>query len=97
MLAQTLLELPRLVSEERLEEMIACAARGAEGDVELAMSYSYAEAVADGRVPDSGLEVTPEAVADLLRSALHEGLRDVRPAFEEAASALCRALKLVDQ
>lgn len=97
MLAQTLLELPRLVSEERLEEMIACAARGAEGDVELVMSDSYAEAVADGRVPDSGLEVTPEAVADLLRSALHEGLRDVRPAFEEAASALCRALKLVDE
>ncbi len=38
--------------------------------------------------------MTPEAIAALLRSELHERLKDVRPAFEAAALALCRALEL---
>ena len=48
-------------------------------------------------MPDLDMDVTPEAVADLLRSELHERLRDVRPAFEAAASALSHALNLVDE
>jgi hypothetical protein len=77
-LAQTLRELPDLPSDEHLEELIACAAAGAEGDE---------------RSGDE-LCAGPDGVAALLREELHSRLHTIRPAFESAARALAGALEL---
>lgn len=71
-LVQTLLELPDLLTDERIEEVIRQAAEGAVGDDE------------------SG----PEAVEQLLGGELQTKLKEVRPAFREAALALRDALRL---
>lgn len=75
-LAIALRELPTIVTDARVEEVIACAAAGAEED-----------GASDG-------EGTPEAVATLLRATLEDRLKDVRPAFVAAATALREALQL---
>jgi hypothetical protein len=77
-LVQTLLQLPELVSDARLEEVIACAAAGAEGD-----TLSCGDMCAG-----------PEEVATLLRAELEQRLSSVRPAFEAAATELRTALQL---
>ena len=93
-LALTLFDLPNLLSESRVEELIACAAKGAEGDDSLLTTEAYAAMAGDGEMPDAGWEVTPAGVATLLRSELESRLKDVRPAFVAAAVALREALQL---
>ena len=79
-LRQTLLELPDLACDAHIEEAIACAAAGAEGDDEQWLDEDYNQG--------------PEGVAALLRAELEVRLKAVRPAFEAAAVALRDALKL---
>ena len=78
-LVEALIELPTLLSDERLAEVIACAAAGAEGD----------EAATDElcRGPS-------DVVAELVRNELITRLATVKPAFESAAATLKTVLKL---
>jgi len=78
-LVAALVELPQLLSEERLEEVVACAAAGAEPD---------------SRAADGGAAAGPDGVARLLRAELHGRMAAVRPAFERAARGLREALQL---
>ena len=90
-LSRTLAELPDLAADERIEELIACAAAGAAAD-EAELATRDVEASRDGEaVAGHGPE---EAVAALLRRTLQERLCEVRPAFVRAATALRDALKL---
>ena len=90
-LSRTLAELPDLAADERIEELIACAAAGAAAD-EAEPATRDVEASRDGEaVAGHGPE---EAVAALLRRTLQERLCEVRPAFVRAATALRDALKL---
>ena len=109
-LARTLSELPHLLSEEGLEELIACAAEGF--DPSDAERVALAAGIVDDRDGagksaegsdeiesrtdeiESRMEVSPEAVAKLIREHLEERLRDVKPAFVAAALELRSALKL---
>ena len=81
-LACTLAEMPGLISGDRLEAVIASAAAGAQEDA--------ASADDGGEGGDEG----PAAVAKLLRETLSERLREVQPAFVQAAEALRTALEL---
>ena len=78
-LTETLRDLPKLVSDEHIEEVIMCAAAGAEGD-----EFGT----------DDGFCGRAEEVAILLRQELNGRLQSVRPAFESAANALKSALGL---
>ena len=79
--ARVVVELPSLLTDARVEELIACAAAGAEGDEH---SEHRAEELCAG----------PAAVAQLLRAELQRRLQTVRPAFESAALALRQVLQL---
>lgn len=78
-LVEALIELPTLLSDQRVEEVIACAAAGAEGDE---------------RAPLDTCRGGPDEVAKLLRVELVSRLAEVLPAFESAAFALRTALQL---
>ena len=83
-LKETLLALPTLFSDERLDEVVAAAAAGAEGDDQVGSLEGGLNKYCGGS----------EVVSHLLRSELAERLKDVRPAFEAAATALNQALEL---
>ena len=72
-LVEALIELPTLLSDQRVEEVIACAAAGAEGDE---------------RAPLDTCRGGPDEVAKLLRVELVSRLAEVLPAFESAGFAL---------
>ena len=106
-LTQTLIELPSLVSDARIDELIACAAKGAEPDDE---PEDGVAANHDGRDDAKGAKSVEGAaedaghlgvdvghvrtVATLLREHLEVRLREVKPSFEAAALELRDALNL---
>jgi len=100
-LTQTLIELPSLVSDARIDELIACAAKGAEQDDEPEDGKrALVAAEHDGKDDAKGAKSVEGAVghvrtvATLLREHLEVRLREVKPSFEAAALELIGALNL---
>ena len=77
-MAEALRELPTVLRDDKVEEVIVCAAAGAVGD----------ENASDE------LCAGPDGVAQLLRAELASRLATVRPDYEAAAAALLAALEL---
>ena len=76
-----LVELPELLSDARIHEVIACAAAGAEADV-------------SDPCTEGGADAGPEAVYEILREEVGRRLMEARPDFRAAALALREALEL---